>query len=678
MHDFVQYLVEISKLAGEYNLEQHKYLIQKLSDMAQKAHDMGKEGFERKITNFSNRFCSFIKEFTVFAYNGGGYDLPILTSCGLFHYLRELDGPDLTVMRDKQAFRYMMIKSNSLRFVDLAKYIGAPTSLSNCLSNFGVKEQTLKQLHEKLNPTIDEIRNSGSKLLYPFSIATDYEALQSKDPFKYEDFNSVLSGDNHLSPKHAKFCELLEEGLSEEGACKVLKIKQPPDDPHVVLQMINDIKSRLDISNADFYQLYCETDCVSTLKLAQKLIDEFAKIGVYTVFEKLTVSSISFDHMLRQMDTDEYPNFFTILNKHDHDFVKRAAVGGISTCFNRLMIRDYTPIRFHEYGDDAMKAKTEMIFDVNSMYLSAIGESSQSLGFPMLRKAEDHFKVSRYGPKEPFELIALMYIQDRYYPKETIRTNLSVLGQKKLWLDSPLSTYTPLDGWIEGLRIAISIQGCYYHACANCYQEKWDHEPHPTGRGTFAQVRARSDAIERAIKAHPEVRSHIIVKECELRKEMVGFSNFSSYNAKLSQSLNKEYTVDELIRAIQREEIHGFVELSMKVKESALDAWQAFPPLFCKKTITPSDLDYNMRKYALDNKIMRVDEEREILVPCLEVENAVVSTKLLKFYLDLNIITYRDVKLVLEFHKSDVLKKFRDNLVFWRMQVGGLLFFFNS
>jgi len=668
VYNFVEYLLKVAKLAAEYNYKRHRYLLEDMNEWAKAAIEEGKEGYARKIVNVAKKVQNHLDDFTIFSFNGGGYDLPILSASGLFHYLKKLDGPQLSVMRDKAAMRYLMVKSEKLRFVDLMKLIGPAASLSKCLTNFGIKELSLAQIHKDLSLRKRDIMNSGGKLLFAYSTATSYKALRTHEPFVFEDFYSILSNDNLLSPKHAKFCELLEEGMTEEGACKVLKITKPPEDPHTVLQMINDIMARFDISRARYYQLYCETDTISTLKLAQKLIDEFAKIGICNVFEKLTISSLSYDYMLRQIDTNAYPNFFTLLNKHDFDFVKRAAAGGVSTCFNRLMIRNYTPIRFHEYGNDSHKAKKAMLFDVNSMYLSSIGEASQSLGFPMLRRSDDNFKVSRFGPKEPFELTVLMYLQDIKYPKETIRTNMSLLGQKKLWLEKQ-KTYTPLDGWIDGLGIAISVQGCYYHACSKCYPpEQWDDKPHPTNKGTFAQVRARSDTIAEAVSDHPDVYEHIIIAECEFHAKKISPDLLSDHNKKLHTALHREYTEDEILRAIQNEEIHGFVELSIKVRESALAAWQQFPPLFCKKKIKVSDLDYNMRRYAIDNRIMREEEEREALVPCLEVEGAVVSTKLLKFYLDNNIITYRDVKTILQFAKADILKKFRDNLVYWRME----------
>jgi len=105
-----------------------------------------------------------------------------------------------------------------------------------------------------------------------------------------------------------------------------------------------------------------------------------------------------------------------------------------------------------------------------------------------------------------------------------------------------------------------------------------------------------------------------------------------------------------------------------------LSVWQQFPPLFERRKIKITDLDANMGQYALDNKLMGANTEREALVPCLEVENTVITTRLLKFYLDNSVVDYKDVQFVLEFRQANVFKKFRDDLIQQRMEVFTILF----
>lgn len=478
-------------------------------------------------------------------------------------------------------------------------------------------------------------------------------------PFERSEFISNLTNSNLLSPTYAKFEELRNK-FGQETTLKIMGIKEAPKNPDEILTMLNHFMSKLNLDRAGFLQMYVATDTVSTLKLVEKMAQGFWDIGVYTFFDCLTLSGMALLNMHnypQQCGLDT--NFFVNLDKETYDFIHRGMVGGVSSSLNRLAIKGHTKIRPHQFGNNAKTVQNIKMFDLNSLYTNVIGdELSSTIGFPMTRLKEDGYKIRDLNGKWPEEYEALSYMAEKY-PKLKIQSFMSPHGQKHLYLKQ-LKTYTPLDGFIPALNIAISYHGCLFHACKICYPDK-DYEIHPIKKdSTFAMVRMRSDEIDDAI--NKTVKEHIIIRECQFKK-----LNYIS-KIKFIQQIKKKETLTEaeMITKIKNGEIHGFVEADLDATDEAIKDFIDFPPLFIREKITINDLDDEQRNYALKNNLFTAD--RESVGMAFSAKSMVLSTELLRFYLENNIVSISNVNKVVEFRKEAMFKDWRDNLLRMRTE----------
>lgn len=477
--NFVKYALYASKIAAEYHLRENQDIIDEAYSMYDMAMQENKKNYADRIMSVIKKFKSFLKRFTIFSYNGSNYDLKVMTSNCLFYYIHKYDGA-IKPTRDTGPNTYLSITSDSLRFVDLIRYLGAPAPLSVALRNFGVTECELKDLQVDL--TEQKCINNGLKLLFPYTSANNYDGLSGNfTPFAVEEFYSELTQTNLLSPHYEEYIELCKK-YSEKEALKALELYEPPENPATVVQLVNNIMSELCLDRASYFSLYVTVDTVSTLKLAEKMYAEFRNMDIHSFFDCLTLSGMAFLYMHNSKSEVEKGkfNFFVNLDEQNYEFIKRGVVGGVSSSLNRLAIANLTKIRPHIFGSEAKVVKNIKVYDLNSLYTNVIAdELSCCIGFPMTRLVENHFKISDINGSWPMEFVAMSYYSEKVYPGETIKTTLSTHGQHKIYLPE-LSTYTPLDGYIESLDIGINFHGCYYHGCRDCYPD--DQAMHPNGK----------------------------------------------------------------------------------------------------------------------------------------------------------------------------------------------------
>lgn len=394
MARFVKKMIKIAELVADLNFQEHNHLFSHLIQMMLDAIDEEKDNYARKILGVAKRLSEHLHRFSIYGYNSATYDLGILTASGLFYWMHKYD-EDIQISRDKNAQSYLSISSKYLRFVDVMKLMGQKVSLSNSLQNFNIKETDIFQLATQSELNEESILNCGGKLNFPFSQLTNWESINgNKEKFKTEDFITELSGSNLLSPKWEKYKKLERKGYTQQQIYEIMSIREAPIDPSAVCECLNTIFHRLDMDRAQFLGLYCAVDTISTLKLCKRLFEEFRKIEIYTVFESLTLSSMSFAYcMERKSRKSGHFDYFVNLDENTYNMISEAIVGGISTSFNRLYIQGLTKIQPHRYGDEALVANRCFLVDINSMYLTEVSRLSQALGYPMLRRREDNFKV---------------------------------------------------------------------------------------------------------------------------------------------------------------------------------------------------------------------------------------------------------------------------------------------
>lgn len=165
---FVKHALEISSFAGQHHLKANGDIIAEGYRMYDMAMNEGKKSYAIRINSVIKKFKNYLQKFTLFSYNGANYDLKVMTANSLFNYLHKYDGK-VKPTRDTGPNTYLSILSNSLRFVDLIRFLGAPAPLSVALKNFNITEPDLKDLQSNL--TEQKCIDNGLKLLFPYGFA---------------------------------------------------------------------------------------------------------------------------------------------------------------------------------------------------------------------------------------------------------------------------------------------------------------------------------------------------------------------------------------------------------------------------------------------------------------------------------------------------------------------------
>ena len=85
--------------------------------------------------------------------------------------------------------------------------------------------------------------------------------------------------------------------------------------------------------------------------------------------------------------------FVLFNNKHAdlHTRIKQNIVGGPSIVWNRLVVKNETQIRPHDYPD-AKAVKTNLGYDASSLYLYSMGQDMPTAYFHR-RRAEFNFRL---------------------------------------------------------------------------------------------------------------------------------------------------------------------------------------------------------------------------------------------------------------------------------------------
>lgn len=127
---------------------------------------------------------------------------------GFFDLLEQLDGPISAV---RQAGAYILVKSKSLKFLDVLKFTSGRCSLRSYLKDFE-----------------DVCNLEGGKDWFPYSKISDKMTMTSQPLPSYEDFEDFLCGCNSLNEENEKFQTLIDKGLTIGQALKQMNLKEPP------------------------------------------------------------------------------------------------------------------------------------------------------------------------------------------------------------------------------------------------------------------------------------------------------------------------------------------------------------------------------------------------------------------------------------------------------------------
>lgn len=657
--EFVKYCLEASEHASKLHFEMHKKIISDCLASANEALTNDKLFICRRYVKTIKKIFSHLSQLNIFGFNSKSYDINLLTAPqtqgSLFYHLISRDG-NAMVLRDPGNSRYLLVASNNLRFVDISRFI-PPTSLSKALENFEIKEKSLEDLYNDNELTAEKVFLGGGKLLMPYGVATSYEKIELENrAFTIEDFFNQLTKTSLLSPNWARYQELIKS-VSSESALSIMNIKAMPADPEHVLKMINSIKERLNLNIRQYYELYAKTDCYCQLKLTTKIIDEYYHLGISWIFESLTLSSCSFNQLMRSIKPKgPGPAFFTLADDESMELLAKGKMGGVANAYQRLFVKGLTKIDYHRYGDKAETANYCALWDLNQLYTSSLSLMPLvCLGYPILRKKSENFKISKILGNSPKEMQFVYYLMENDFRRLTIQSAFTADGQKRLFLKD-LGTYHPLDAYVKELKYGLNHHGCYWHSHSCLVSDDQLDQMHPSIGIPHRQVREKTEKIDLLLSKHPSLKEYYSFYECEFDRMLKAKPPLyvDPFNKSIQRNRNKEYTEHELVDQIINGEIHGFLECDLEINPQFYDHYLKMPIIFQKKKITLDQLDPVQREYAMRHHLIGPGEERDTLFCGMRGTQQVITTEMFKYFKDKNIVFITNINRMLQYH-SDMI-----------------------
>lgn len=660
--EFIDYCIAASECAAELHQRMHDKIISKCLN---NANNTKKLFIRKQYMKLLERINKHISQLQIFGFNSKSYDLSLLTAPqsqgSLFYHMKNRD-KNLKIMRDPGNSKYMMISSDRMRFVDISRFI-PPSSLSNALANYGIQEKTIEELYDDEMLTIENVYSSGGKLLMPYSVASSYEDINGcYRAFTLDDFHNQLTETNLLSPNWDRY-QRLKEKMCEGDVLKCMDLAEPPPDPSKVLKIVNSIKDRLNLDIKEYYELYARCDVYSQLKLTTRIIEEYFNLGIPWIFECLTISSCSFNYLMRSIKASKgIPEFFTLLDEESMEIAVKGKMGGVSNAFNRLFIKGLTKIDFHRYGDEAKTANYAQLIDLNQLYTSSLALLPLvCLGYPMLRDRRNNFKITKINGKEPKEMQFIYYLMEHKYSRYTIRSAFSTQGQVRVYLKD-IETYHPLDAYVVELKKGINFHGCYYHSHTCLVSDDDLDKPHPTiANKTHRQVREATKQKDWLLGHKcPQLKEYSYMYECEF--DQLYNKPRDTFMKKIIKTKDIEYSEKEIIEEIMSNKIQGFVECDLKINPDFYEHFLKLPIIFQKKTITLADLDEKQRCYASENKLLTETSSRDTLFCGMKGDEQVITTEMIKYYKKHNIVFMSNIKRILQFHSDTVFREWGEKM----------------
>jgi hypothetical protein len=671
---FVAACLQLANCIFEEHKKIHAKLIEKLEQIRASILLFTDKKLVASTVKIIDEFYQYISTANIFGYNSSNFDTKLLVSASLLSELQKYDekiNNPIRIIRDNGAGSFLMIRSNHLRFVDAMKMLGSPCSLSVALFNFGVIETELIEIYKRGHiDDVSIIESSGGKLTFSYQTATNYESLKGNyKPFELDEFISPLTGRSTLSPYYDEFLEISKQ-LGTSNALKFLNLNKEPESNEDVLKMLNWLKEELKMDRMEFYQLYLKIDTISSLKLVEKLRNTYLDITHFDgFFNFLTLSSLAFQYLHRSYSSSNEPDsYFYNLDKETHDWIKSGIHGGLSHAVNRLHISNHTHIRWHQFKNEAKVAKTSILLDENSLYLSSIGiYCSTMLGEPIIRlKKNDYLPITCH--KQTYsEYDACKYFEQVLFPGASIQTAQSLYGQKRLFIPE-LNQSILLDGYIQWpTKVGFSYSGCIFHGHSmygNCpltnHLASNPDLPHPIIKGkTYGEVGRESLRKDRLIARSSQLDQYYVLHECEFKK-----LNYKSekHLADLRDMYLDQMTEIELLELIRHDQVHGIVQCDIALTLDVLPYFVDFTPLFKKESISLDLLDPATRNYALKHHLWTDSESRESLISAHHVTQAILSTDLLKFYLEFNLVDCNNITKFVQFRKKLLFRDWQQTL----------------
>ena len=311
IYSFVKTLVVISDKAYKINSVKYNNVLEYLNTQI----DIAKNEKELAYANSKkDRFLKWLREVPVIGFNSGKYDSNLMKKW-MSGALSEFDKPENEEVSPlKSNNMYRVIKSKSLKFLDMANYLAAGSSLDQWLKAY---------------------QCSMTKGFFPYEWLDDFTKLDSNSLPAYNDWFSSLKNKN-IDEEDYKYC----------------------------LQVWNDNKMK---TMKDFLKWYNNGDVIPMVEAINKMFEFYRAKGLDMFKDAISLPGLAYKMLLSC--TKAKFSLFEEEHKELYYLMKRNIVGGPSIIFHRYHEVDKTKIR------GGKLCKSVVGYDANALYLWAIAQA---------------------------------------------------------------------------------------------------------------------------------------------------------------------------------------------------------------------------------------------------------------------------------------------------------------
>lgn len=582
-----------------------------------------RQRLKKLFDNLMNELTVYCNELPVFGFNSSRYDINIIKEY-LIPYVTNTKEEEIKVI--KKANQFVTLKIGNVVFMDILNFLGGCTSLDGFLKAY---------------------RTSETKGYFPYEWLESYDQLlNTKHLPPIESFYSRLRCVNVLAEDYFQMEKLTSHGKSVEEAMLILKLQKAPltaEENYRYLQTIW-LEEKMQ-SMLDFLRWYNNKDVVPTREAMERMLNFYHSRDVDLMKVGYTLPSIA-NRMLHKSTSLKFHPFA----QKDEDLaikIRSNVVGGPSIVFTRYAKACETIIRHN--GSET--CKTIVGVDASQLYPYSMTQKMPTGPYTRWDLTDDgQFFTHERDWRSQLEKQVLHYM-NTLNPQCTIQCLFRNGKQKRI------GPYL-VDGYCAHCQTVYEVMGCYYHAC-DCQMDRivssGDEE-----KMEWAAYRRQFDEEKRHFIETVLGLEYKVIWECDWKKE-IQINNHLKQFIKCQYPFKKrELTVREMTKKVTNGSLFGFVECDISVPEELREKFKDFPPIFKNIEVSKEDIGEYMCKYAEDNGYMK--RPRKMLISSYKLNNGILITPLLQFYLKLGLKLTR-IGQVVEYEGGYAFKDFVNSVV---------------
>ena len=546
-------------------------------------------------------FVLYINQVVILSFNAKKYDLNLLKK-KLVKRLNLINKKNVYVIKKDSS--YMCIANSRYKFCDLMNWLPPNCSYRKLLKNYNIDEE---------------------KLFFPYEYVTDFEKLEHTLP-------EIDSLGWHSS--------IHDKSVLSDGELSV-------EDNYKIVETIWNKNNMTTLK--DLLVVYNNQDTIGLVKVAEKMQKFYFQDDINVWKSSISLAGVA-RHMLFR-EAEKMNVYFSCISMKQiplYKMIKNNIFGGASILFKRYCKAGSSSIN----DDKSIKCKRIIGFDCTSMYLYCLAQE-MPVNSPIIRKKETGFSPVMCD----IGLMPIFWMDWEAKKRDIIIHHRFNSNNQEVRFSN-----FRVDGFSSESKIIWEYFGCYFHA-------------HRLDNGEFCRFTSTLSEEEK-IKRHEYTMKRLdyfktnhseykveYIYECEfasMRYTEEGLQQFIYESRPKFYISNRGRTSEsKLIESVKNDLFFGFLLVDIHVPENLISYFEGFPPLFVTAEIPYRVWGDHMQKFAEEVGISKAP--RVLLVTGMSAKNILLTSKLLKFYLQLNLVC-TSVHQVVEYSSAKCFEKFKDKM----------------